>query len=80
MASIDCIAKVNQDGSVILSEEALQMLNLQPGDEVEISVHKRDQPSQNEQSNPLYGIIGLGKGRTDGAENHDVYLYGDKTR
>ena len=81
MVSIDCITKVNEDGSVILSEEALQLLHFHPGDEVEITVHKRNQPSQHDQSNPLYGIIGLGKaGRTDGAENHDAYLYGEKSR
>lgn len=81
MVSLDCITKVNEDGSVILSEEALQLLHLHPGDEVEITVHKRSQSSQDNQLNPLYGIIGLGKaGRTDGAENHDAYLYSDKSR
>jgi len=79
MVSIDCITKVNEDGSVTLSEKALQRLDLHPGDEVEISVHKKTQILQNEPLNPLYGIIGLGKaGRTDGAENHDAYLYGEK--
>ena len=80
MVSVDCITKVNEDGSVTLSEEALHRLNLHPGDEVEISVHRRAHPLQSEQPNPLYGIIGLGKaGRADGAENHDAYLYRDET-
>jgi hypothetical protein len=79
MASIDCIVRVKEDGSVTLSEEALQLLDLHPGDEVQVSVHKKGQPSQKEPSNPLYGIIGIGKaGRADGAENHDAYLYRDE--
>jgi len=79
MVSIDCITKVNADGSVTLSEEALQHLDLHPGDEVEISIHKRAHNLPKDTSNPLYGMIGLGKaGRTDGPENHDAYLYSDK--
>ena len=81
MASLDCIAKIREDGSLTLSNEALRLLNLHPGDEVKVSVSKEVQPSRNEQPNPLYGIIGIGKaGQADGAKNHDAYLYRDEAR
>lgn len=79
MVSLDCIAKIQEDGSLTLSDEALRLLNLHPGDEVKVSVFREVAPSRHEPSNPLYGIIGIGKaGRADGAENHDAYLYRDK--
>jgi predicted DNA-binding antitoxin AbrB/MazE fold protein len=29
-----------------------------------------------EDYDPLEGVIGIGEGRPDGAENHDKYIYG----
>lgn len=51
-------------------------LELAEGAEVELTL---TMPS--EDGDPLAGVIGIGdSGRTDGAENHDHYIYGTRKR
>jgi len=50
-------------------------LALAEGTEVELTMTT---PTEND--DPLAGLIGVfSSGRTDGAANHDKYLYGDRT-
>lgn len=80
MATVNCKARVRKNGSLALPKKARERLNLQPGDEVEISVHRPEASAKEAANNPLYGIIGIVKeGRPDGAENHDAYLYGKES-
>jgi bifunctional DNA-binding transcriptional regulator/antitoxin component of YhaV-PrlF toxin-antitoxin module len=75
MATITYTARVQQDGSLALPEEAREQLGLHPGDQVEIRIETTPEAPRN----PLLGIIGILKGGpADGAENHDAYLYGKK--
>jgi len=49
-----------------------QPLTLPEGAEVRLTVCALQEPED-----PLKGVIGIGQsGRTDGAENHDKYIYG----
>ena len=75
--TITVTATVRQDGALELSAEELSRLGLQVGEQVALTVEVEPRPEPGEIPNPLYGIIGLGKaGHSDGAENHDRYLYG----
>lgn len=47
-------------------------LSLSEGTEVRVTIDAADQ-----EVDPLEAVIGIGdSGRTDGAENHDKYIYG----
>jgi predicted DNA-binding antitoxin AbrB/MazE fold protein len=51
-------------------------LRLAEGTQVQLLVSTAD-----EEHDPLASVIGIGQsGRTDGAENHDHYLYGTRKR
>lgn len=72
-------ARVREDGSLTLPQEAREQLGLQPGDQVSIQIETSAAASRKAPRNPLYDIIGIaGEGPVDGAENHDTYLYGKK--
>ena len=46
-------------------------LTLTEGAEVRLTITPAGEPFD-----PLEAVIGIGEGRTDGAENHDKYIYG----
>ena len=46
-------------------------LTLAEGAEVRLTITPAGEPHD-----PLEGVIGIGEGRPDGAENHDKYIYG----
>ncbi len=80
MATVTCTARVRKDGSLTIPKVTREELGLQQGDEVEVIVRKSATPRRKETENPLYGVIGIGKGGPpDGAENHDKYLYGKRS-
>ncbi|MBI3922638.1 MAG: hypothetical protein HY318_14545 [Armatimonadetes bacterium] len=77
MAPVTCKATVVKEGLVALPKRVQRELDLREADTVEITVYKREPLEHEREDNPLYGLIGLGKGGPpDGAENHDQYLYG----
>lgn len=78
MSTIRCTARVRKDGTLSISKAGREALELQVGDEVELVMEKSAPIDVT--NNPLYGIIGIAKGGpSDGAENHDKYLYGKKS-
>jgi len=80
MATVTCTARVRKDGSLAIPKVTREELGLQQGDEVEVIVRKSATPRRKRTDNPLYGVIGIGKGGPpDGAENHDKYLYGKRS-
>lgn len=48
-----------------------QPLPFPEGAQVRVTVTPADEPYD-----PLAAVIGIGEGRTDGAEHHDKYIYG----
>jgi AbrB family looped-hinge helix DNA binding protein len=80
MATIICTARVRKDGSLGIPKAAREELGLRQGDEVEVVVQKPIVHHSQQKENPLYHLVGIGKGGPpDGAENHDKYLYGKKS-
>ncbi len=79
MATMTFKAKIQQDGSIAIPKRTRERLEPLRGESVEVSIHTDVTPSKEDQvRNPLYDIIGIAKGgRPDGAENHDMYLYGE---
>ncbi len=77
MSDITITARIRRDGALAIPRKARELLGLQEGDKVEITVHKPDVQVASTASDPLLALIGLGKGGPDdGAENHDSRLYG----
>ncbi len=73
-------ARVRKDGSLTFPSEVRRQLSLSEGDEVLVRVESATDAPEERKPNPLYGIIGIGKkGPSDGAENHDLYLYGKES-
>ena len=65
--------KATYENGVLKPKEPL---TLDEGTEVELIVHPVD-----EEYDPLEAVIGIGaSGRTDGADNHDHYIYGTRRR
>jgi predicted DNA-binding antitoxin AbrB/MazE fold protein len=63
--------KATYENGVLKLKEPLTLTN---GTEVEVTL-----TTPGEQTDPLAGLIGIcSSGRTDGAANHDKYLYGEK--
>lgn len=78
MSTIRCTARVRKDGTLSIAKTDREALELEPGAEVELVMEKPEPVDV--PRNPLYGIIGIAKGGpSDGAENHDKYLYGKKS-
>ena len=76
MATTVFKAKVRRDGALSMPKEMREKLHLHEGDEVEVTVSTPVAEASGEE-NPLLRLCGIGKGgKTDGAENHDKYLYG----
>lgn len=77
MAPVTCKATVVKEGLLALPKRVRRELDLREANTLDITVHKREPLKPQPEENPLYGLIGLGKGGPpDGAENHDQYLYG----
>lgn len=75
--TVTVTAKVRKDGLLAIPKKARERLALRAGDEVQVCVEVPEGTATEQEENPLWGIIGLGKaGHADGAENHDKYLYG----
>ena len=65
--------KATYENGVLKPKEPL---SLAEGTEVELTLHPTD-----EEYDPLDAVIGIGNsGRTDGADNHDHYIYGTPRR
>lgn len=79
MATIECTARVRKDGALTIPRAARDALSLQQGEAVKVILSKPLAKRHGSTVNPLYELIPLGKkGPADGAENHDVYLYGKR--
>jgi len=76
MTAITVRARVRRDGALAIPKIARDKLGLHEGDQVDITVNAPDVPSTISESDPLLGLIGIGKGGPkDGAEDHDAKLY-----
>lgn len=76
MTTVRYKARVRRDGSLAIPKKAQEALGLQQGDEVDVVMSRTDAADREPTHNPLYDIIGIGKGGPpDGAENHDSVLY-----
>jgi len=76
MAEMTITARVRRDGTLAISKKARMTLDLHEGDQIEITVNKPETQGESLEDDPLLALIGIGKGGpTDGAENHDTYLY-----
>jgi bifunctional DNA-binding transcriptional regulator/antitoxin component of YhaV-PrlF toxin-antitoxin module len=77
MATLTCTARVHKDGLLEIPRAIQEELGLRQGDEVEVILRKFATLKSKRTKNPLYRLVGIGKGGPpDGAENHDKYLYG----
>jgi AbrB family looped-hinge helix DNA binding protein len=76
MAGITITARVRRDGTLAIPKKARETLGLHEGDQVEITVNKSSPQAEEQGSDPLLELIGIGKGGpTYGAEDHDSRLY-----
>jgi AbrB family looped-hinge helix DNA binding protein len=76
MEGITITARVRRDGTLAIPKKAREMLGLQEGDQIEITVNKPDTQAAGSGGDPLLELIGIGKGGpADGAEDHDSRLY-----
>ena len=79
MATITCTGRLRKDGALGIPRAVRQELGLRRGDQVEVVVRKPASRRRKGADNPLYHLVGIGKGGPkDGAENHDGYLYGKR--
>lgn len=76
MATQSYTATVEPEGILRLEEATVERLGLVPGDTVELDIRRdHDEPTAQAQS-ALLEIIGMfSGGHSDGAINHDRYLY-----
>ena len=80
MITLTCTARVRQDGLLEIPKSIQEELRLQQGDEVEVILRKSETHRRERTKNPLYHLVGIGKGGpSDGAENHDKYIYSKKS-
>jgi bifunctional DNA-binding transcriptional regulator/antitoxin component of YhaV-PrlF toxin-antitoxin module len=80
MTTLTCTARVCQDGLLEIPKSIQEELRLQQGDEVEVILRKSVTHHRKRTKNPLYRLVGIGKGGPpNGAENHDKYLYSKKS-
>ena len=72
MAGVTITARVRWDGALTIPKQTRETLGLHKGDQVEITLNRRDVPPEDIEDDPLLAIIGIGKGGpVDGAEDHD---------
>ena len=78
MASVTCTVQVGKNGTLTIPKVAREQLNLRQGDRVEVTLRKPG--AGRRRTHPLARIVALAKGGpADGAENHDRYLYGQRS-
>lgn len=72
-ANMTTIIKATYKNGVLTPQKPLELAE---GAEVELTLTRPP-----EDDDPLAGVIGIGdSGRTDGADNHDHYIYGTRKR